>query len=227
VLVLACAALLAGCGGDGSGGREAQTVIDDEDQQLAEAALLTLADLPSGFQAQAEGDDDEDDEGGDPDCLADLEPDLSELTVTGDAETGNFENETALVSSSAVVYRTEDEAREAFEAGRNALMHDESASCLRDAFAEGVAEGESDVEVEVGEASAEAVSAPDIGEQTVAVRLRIPLEVDGQAVPSFLEFVGVHQGRMIGTLLTFSFGGQFPPEETERLAEIVAGRLSR
>jgi predicted RNA binding protein with dsRBD fold (UPF0201 family) len=149
------------------------------------------------------------------------------LTVTGDAETGNFEAETALVSSSAVVYRTEDEAREAFEGGRDALMSEEIAACFRDTFAEGLAEGESDVEVEAGEASADTVSFPDFAEQTAALEVEIPLEVDGQAVPSFLEFVGLREGRMIGSLFTFNFGGRFPPEETERLAEIVAGRLSQ
>ena len=63
-------------------------------------------------------------------CFEDIEPDLSELTVTGQAESGNFETEDAWVSSTASVYRTEEEAQEAFEGGRDVLQSDELAACL-------------------------------------------------------------------------------------------------
>lgn len=224
---MVCSALVVACGGGGSGGSNAQTVIDDADQRQAEDALLTLADFPSGWTAPA--DEDGDNEGEDVSeaaCFEDIQPDLSELTVTGHAESGNFETDEAWVSSTASVYRTEEEAREAFEGGRDALLSDELAACFGDVFAEAMAEEENDVEIEVGEASASEVAIPDVGAQrTTALRVEIPLDVEGQAASAYMEFIGLEEGRTIGSLVTFSFLAPFPADETERLAEIMADRL--
>jgi hypothetical protein len=225
VIVMVCSVVV-GCGGGGSGGSEAQTVIEDEDQRQAEEALLTLADFPSGW-TESEDDDSEDGEDvSEAPCFEDIQPDLSELTVTGHAESGNFETDDAWVSSTASVYRTEEEAREAFEGGRDALQSDELAACFGDVFAEAMAEEENDVEIEVGEASTSEVALPDVGAQRSAgLRVEIPLDVEGQAASAYMEFIGLEEGRTIGSLVTFSFLTPFPADETERLAEIVADRL--
>jgi hypothetical protein len=224
LVVMACGALVVGCGGGDSGGREAQTVIEDEDQRLAEDALLTLSDLPSGWVASA--DDDEAEEVSDAECFADIQPDLSELTVTGHAESGSFETDDAWVSSTASVYRSEEEAREAFEGGADALRNDRIAACFGEVFAEGLAEEENDVEIEVGEVSASEASLPDVGgERSAGIRVEIPLDVEGQPVSAYMEFIGVQEARTIGSLVTFSFVEPFPPDETERLAGVMADRL--
>jgi hypothetical protein len=224
VFVMACGVLVVGCGG-GSSGSEAQTVIEDEDQRRAEAALLTLADFPSGWTAP--GDDGEDGKDvTEAPCFEDIRPDRSQLTVTGHAESGNFETEDAWVNSTASVYRTEEEARAAFEGGRDALLSDEFAGCLRDVFAEALAEEENDVEIEVGEASSNEIAIPDVGAQgSTALRVEIPLDVDGEAAAAYMEFIGLEEGRTIGSLSTFSFLTQFPADETERLTGIMADRL--
>ena len=96
------------------------------------------------------------------------------MTVTGHAESGNFETDDAWVSSTASVYRTEEEAREAFEGGRDALQSDELAACFGDVFAEAMAAEENDVEIEVGEASTSEVALPDVGaQQSAALRVEI------------------------------------------------------
>ncbi len=159
-------------------------------------------------------------------CFEDIQPDLSELTVTGHAESETFETDSAWVSSEASVYRTEEEAREAFEGGREALLSDELPACFGDVFAEGLAEEENDVEIEVGEVSAEEVSLEDpAAEGNAAFRFEIPLEVDGEPVSAFTEFIGLVEGRTIGSLTTFSFVTPFPADETERLVGTVADRL--
>lgn len=225
-VVVACSALVVACGGGDSGGRDAQTVIEDEDQRLAENALLTLADFPSGWTAPAEDESDDDEDGGQIDCFEDVQPDLSELTVTGHAESGNFETDSAWVSSTASVYETEDQARVAFEGGREALQSDELAACFGDAFAEGLAEEENEVEIEVGDVTARDASAPDTAaEQSAALHVEIPLEVDGQAASAYMEFMGLKEGRTIGSLVTFSFVEPLPADETERLAGAMAERL--
>jgi len=224
VAVVACSALVAGCGG-GSGGREAQTVIEDADQRQAEEALLTLDDFPSGWTAPSESEDEAEDFS-EAECFENIQPDLSDLTVTGHAESGNFETDNAWVDSTASVYRTEDEAREAFEGGRDALLSDELGACFGDVFAEALAEEENDVAIEVGDAATNEMSLPDVGAQeSAAVRLEIPLDVEGQAASAYVEFIGLHEGRTIGSLLTFSFVEPFPPDETERLAGVMVDRL--
>ena len=221
---MACSALVVGCGGGGSGGSDAQTVIDDADQRQAEDALLTLADFPSGWTAPAGEDEGED--VSEAACFEDIQPDLSELTVTGHAESGTFETDEAWVSSTASVYRTEEEAREAFEGGRDALLSDELAACFGDVFAEAMAAEENDVEIEVGEASSSEVAIPDVGAQrSAALRVEIPLDVEGQTASAYMEFIGLEEGRTIGSMVTFSFLTPFPADETERLAGIMAGRL--
>ena len=221
---MACSALIVGCGGGGSGGGDAETVIDEDDQRQAEDALLTLEDFPSGWTAPADDDDGED--VSEAECFRDIQPDLSELTVTGHAESGTFDTDNAWVSSTASVYRTEEEAREAFEGGRDTLLNDELPACFGDAFAEAMAEEENDVEIEVGKVSANEVSVPDVAaERSAALRIEIPLEVDGQAVSAYMEFIGLEEGRAIGSLVTFSFLTPFSADETERLAGIMADRL--
>jgi hypothetical protein len=226
VVVMACSALVVGCGGgDDSGGREAQTVIEDEDQRLAEEALLTLSDFPSDWTESAD-DDDEGEDVSEAKCFEDIQPDLSELTVTGHAESGTFETDDAWVSSTASVYRSEEEAREAFEGGADALRNDRIADCFGEVFAEGLAEEENDVEIEVGQVSASEASLPDVGaERSAGLRVEIPLDVEGQAVSAYMEFIGLQEARTIGSLVTFSFVEPFPADETERLAGVMADRL--
>jgi hypothetical protein len=226
VFVLVCSLLVVGCGGGGSGGSDAQTVIDDEDQREAQAALLTMADFPSGWTESGDDDSEDGEDVSEAACFEDIQPDLSELTVTGHAESGTFETDDAWVSSTASVYRTAEEAREAFEGGRDALQSDELAACFGDVFAEAMAEEENDVEIEVGEASASEVAIPDVGAQrSAALRVEIPLDVEGQAASAYMEFIGLEEGRTIGSLVTFSFVTPFPADETERLAGIMADRL--
>ena len=209
-----------------SGGSEAQTVIEDEDQRQAEAALLTQADFPSGWTESADDDSEDGEDVSEAPCFEDIQPDLSELTVTGHAESGNFETDDAWVSSTTSVYRTEEEAQEAFDGGRDVLQSDDLAACFGDVFAEAMAAEENDVEIEVGEASTSEVTLPDVGaQQSAALRVEIPLDVEGQAASAYVEFIGLEEGRTIGSLLTFSFVTPFPAEETERLAGIMADRL--
>jgi hypothetical protein len=197
VAVIACSALVVGCGGGDSGGSEAQTVIEDEDQRQAEDALLTLDDFPSGWTESGDDDSEDGEDVSEAPCFEDIQPDLSQLTVTGHAESGNFETDDAWVSSTASVYRTEEEAREAFEGGRDALLSDELAACFGDVFAEAMAAEENDVEIEVGEASSSEVAIPDVGAQrSAALRVEIPLDVEGQAALAYMEFIGLAVGEL-------------------------------
>jgi hypothetical protein len=124
------------------------------------------------------------------------------------------------------VYQTEDQARVAFEGGRDALQSDELAECFGDAFAEGLAEEENEVEIEVGEVTARDASAPDTSaDRSAAVHIEIPLDVGGQPASAYMEFIGLEAGRSIGSLVTFSFVEPFPVDETERLAGIMVDRL--
>lgn len=96
---------------------DAKRAIRKRDQALAGRAALRRADFPSGWETEQPN----------PFSLCEaFQPDLSDLTVTGDARSSQFHNDEALAMSSTSVYRTTGQARAAFR--RTARL--EAARCL-------------------------------------------------------------------------------------------------
>jgi hypothetical protein len=216
--------LLAGCGGEDSAQRDERTVIQEEDQQRAEDAVLRLSDLPTGFEWTSTPSE-EDDDGDDVDCLEDIEYDFSDLTVTGDADSDDFETDVLQVSSDVTVYQEVEQAQAALERVMAIAGGEELVGCLEDAMEEAAAE-ESETTIEFGDVSGGEVSYPEVGEQTEAVEFEIPFEVEGLAASAFMEIVAIREERAVGGIFLFSFGEPFPPTESERLARVLAGRLA-
>lgn len=223
VAMVVATALVAGCGGDDATQRDERTVIDEEDQQRAEDAVLLLSDFPSEWTATRAEDEDGDE--GSQGCLEDIEYDLSDLTVTGDADSDDFESELAQVSSSVTIYESVEQATDALERVMAVLGGGELAGCLEELVEQG-AEEEGDVDLDVGTVSGRDVPFPAVGEQTEAVELEVPFEVEGQSAAAYLAIVAIRQERAVGGIFMFSFPGPFPADEQERLAGVLADRLA-
>jgi hypothetical protein len=210
----ALAAVLAACGGGGGGG-EAQTVIDDADQARAEAIVLQPGDFPPGWTGSPH------EEGGGTDVDECVELDLSDVTVTGDADSDDFTSETTFVISSASLFQTAGQAAQAFDG----YAREELARCIGDALAESAEAGSDGANVEVGETTVSTLAFPDLGDRLSGYRAALTLSVEGEQASLFVDFVFVQRDRALATIAFASL--LQPPSKPlrEDLAAKVATRM--
>jgi hypothetical protein len=213
---LAAAALvlqLAGCGG-GDGGGDAQTVIDEADQGRAAAIVLQPSDFPAGW----EGAPHEDGGGADVDQCVEL--DLSDLTVTGDADSDDFSSETTFVISSASIFQTAEQAGQAFDR----YAREELARCIGDALAASAEAGSDGADVDVGEATVSTLAFAAFGDRSSGYRARLTLSVEGEEAPLFVDFVFIQRERVLATIAFASLLQQPSKTLREDLSAKVAAR---
>jgi len=211
----AISAVLAACGGGGGGGGEAQTVIDDADQARAEAIVLQPGDFPPGWTGSQH------EEGGGTDVDECVELDLSDVTVTGDADSDDFTSETTFVISSASLFQTAEQAGKAFDR----YAREELARCIGDALAESAEAGSDGANVEVGETTVSTLSFPALGDRSSGYRARLTLSVEGERTPLFVDFVFIQSERALATLAFASLLQQPSKALREDLAAKVAKRM--
>jgi hypothetical protein len=232
VVVLVVAGIaIAGCGGGGSGSSTDTTVSEPEggtsattgaaepqpttsavdtsnDQAVAESAVLVLSDFEPGWRGQPA-----DDEESPLDCAR-----LDEGR-TARAESQDFERDQEQVSSTAVVYETEEAAAAAF-----AVFSDpETEACFRDGFDKLVREGAKDdptlADAEITTTLGR-VSADPVGDENVVYQA----EVTVGPFAFLAEIEAARIGRSIATVNTFGFGSALAGR-TE-YTSLVADRLS-
>lgn len=200
VVVLALALLATGSALAGRG--DPQKRIVAADQVRAKAMVLRKADLPAFTAVSATGD------GGDLYCKA---LDESDLTITGEARSPDFQAGVSFVSSLARVYRTRADAdtswrRAASAAGRK---------CARETF---VAEFEKRGGRLV---SFRRIAFPRVAERTTAYRLVVTV----QEIRIVVDAIGLKQSRAQAALVFGSALAPFPKSEETRLARTVAKRM--
>ncbi len=207
------------------------TVPDDATQDVAadtataEAALLTLADLPEGW-TETPADDD---------ASAALTGRLAECAgVEGDeisaadatAATGRFDaaEGTASVSQHVGVLATENEARSvvAFTAEPDVLVCFETvyAELGGDLFTATLAEG-----AQVGTPSAARLQVGSVGDATQAIRVIVPVTGDPSVVEMTVDHVLMRSGRSLSTLTISNSTEATPVETIDGYTAIVAERL--
>jgi len=211
---VALAVALAGCGGGGGGG-DARTVIDDADQAHAQAIVLRPGDFPAGWEGAPH------EEGGGADVDQCVELDLSDLTVTGDADSDDFSSETTFVISSASIFQTAEQARQAFDR----YAREELARCIGDALAASAEAGTDGADVEVGEATVTTLSFPALGDRSSGYRAGLTLTVEGEQAPLFVDFVFIQRDRVLATIALASLLQQPSKALREDLATKVALRM--
>jgi hypothetical protein len=207
---------------------EADVPVQDvaADAAAAEASLLTLSDFPAGWsEVPAEDEDDSFEEMNERqrECLG---TDADVLNEEVEARTGDFTNPdddsavTQVVSLAPSV-----EMAEAYMAGGSA---DGVAACLTAVYREGFAEAVKDAEemrgAELGEITVGALNVGEIGEESFAYRVTVPVSIQGFTVDIVADLVAVRVGRSVSGL---TFRAQFDPTPTERITEYSALAASR
>ena len=188
LVLLLGAAALAACGGGGGGG-EAQTVIEAADQARAESIVLQPSDFADGWTSSPH-----EEEGG-IEVAGCVELDLSDLTVTGDADSEDFTRQPAFVVSSATVFATREQAEQAFES----YAREELARCIADGLARSAEAGSGDG-VDVGEAAVTDLPEPAVGDRSRGYRAKLTLAVEEEQASLFVDFVFVQRKRSLATV---------------------------
>lgn len=234
--LLAVLVLAAGCGGDDDGGDAAGSGPGDDPRTEAErqadvdtagTILLTLGDFPAGWEEEpAESDEDDqalqDDMAEcldvDPALLADDDPQAKSPSFVAPSEE-EVSAEVTLTASAEDTTRTLD------------LMKDDATpGCYADAVKAAMAQstlegGQATAGVEFGEPTFNPVSFPGMGDDSVAMRLTVPLSAQGVDVDVHVDVVMVRVGRVgiSGTFLsTFS---PFDSTEAARLMQLMVDRV--
>jgi hypothetical protein len=233
-----------GSGGDttttaeGSGGERSADDLD-ADQAAAEKMLLTIGDFPSGWQAQPdEGEDDGEGGGGsapgepsDDELTADLAEclhvDAGELSDDDDpsAESPSFQNADEDEASVEVAFAASPEQATSELA---TLQRDEAPGCFGEVyktlFTQAMKDDPSVEGVEVGDPQVEAAPLGDLGDDTAAFRVTIPLSAAGQQIVLYQDIAFVKVGRAEITGFFQASGQPFDAELSQRLLQAVIDR---
>jgi hypothetical protein len=219
--------LVAACGGGDDGGAtrdpgptaadsDDEPAGDDEDQALAEDAVLKLSDFEAGWRADEPG---EDDDGGFEDCEG-----FGELDKTAEADSKKFVRDDAEVENTVVLTPDEGQA----DGFMQLIREEATVECLRDGVEEtiadnvkddpAIADNFDDISVKVGPASV-----GQHGDDAAGFQIVVTLE-GALSVDLYADFVFVRKGR---ALTFFSFVDVFGPFTGQRdeLIEAVVDRL--
>lgn len=223
----------AACGSDGDGGSGSSdtTAASSEttkaeggsadDQAVADAVILELSDLPSGYtEGEAPSEDEEEDPFGD--CLSAEGKQLDDAT-TGDAESPDFaRGETTTVSSFATVFADEGSAEKAMEL----VASDELKACFDTIVTEEIKSSAGETEgVTFGDLVLKDASFPKVGEETSALQFVVPISAAGTDVTFYVDLVFFRQDRVVAGLFLGDLGKPFPSGEASTLAGKMAGRM--
>ena len=204
---------------------ENDSAPDPADRAIAETALLTLQDFPAGWEA-APGEEGGEDRAGRERIAACVGVEYDKLY-----DDANIEAESPTFTSqddSEVDHRVSlagDEASmsEAFKIASTPAFRECAAEGVREAVGE--SSEESGDEVSVGEISLNELSVGSFGDQTVAYRVTIPIEVEGFSLEVTLEVAIVRVGRGQSSVTATSFGSGISTEELAEFVGIATQRL--
>jgi hypothetical protein len=147
-----------------------------------------------------------------------FDPDMSDLTLTGKAESPDFERGGLVVSTAAEVFRSKRDAVVSFRRGAKPQL----IRCLHEAFVRGAG-----TQVRVRLLSGRVVAAPPVGERRFAARLVWAITGQAQTVRAYADVVGWDRGRASAAVGVFSVAE--PPDRglQRRLAALLDRRMRR
>ena len=180
-----------------------QKNITPADQARSKAMLLRKADLRPGFTATPASVEDDDFY-----CKA---LDESDLTLTGDAESPDFERELTFLSSLAQVYESVADANTSWRRGTSAAGE----KCVRDEFRRQFQRDG------IRLISFRRVAFPRLAQRTAAYRL----VAGSQGVRVYVDVVVLQQSRAQAALLLGSALTPLAKAEEVRLATAIADRM--
>jgi hypothetical protein len=235
-VALVSAAALGGCGSSSSGGGgeantqpASTTAAGDFDkaaaQQQANAALLTLDDLPDGWTsnpADTRNDGDEEVQAALADCVgvdasifADEGPDKAKAQsddfISPDSgAAGEFSEEVDVESA--------DRAADDFEV----VTSDKLTGCLETVFGnflkEKFAEDPRTKDAEIGDVAAERSDIPSYGDESIGIQITVPFSVSGTEARAVIDMVFIRVGNAVAQL---QFNNTFKPFDAATAATIT------
>jgi len=208
VVTLLALALVAGAGEALATHGDPEKKLTPADNGRAKAMLLRKSDLGPDFKASKDNSED-------PDlyCKA---LDESDLTLTGDAESPEFERTVVFVSSYAQVYGSVADANASWKRGTSAAGERCARDVLRREFAK---DG-------ITLVSMRRVAFPRVVERTVAYRVQLTAKAQGTTVKLVMDVVVLMHSRAHAGLF---FGSGFVPVPRAaelQLARVVASRMT-
>jgi len=211
LLVVATLALVA-CGGD-----DGEEVDPEADEELVNAALLTLDDLPDGF-AEEPTDDDDDNEEAD-ECLEEavgLTRDEFEDARTARSDSVQFESEEDTVSLRARVsaFESSDVPGEAIDA----FDTDEFLACLQESF-------ESQPESDGYEITALEARSALIGDETTSYNLQLDLTATDTDIAIESRLAALLVDRYVVSIESTTLSGNTDEALISDALETMAARL--
>ena len=228
-LLAACASEAdSGSSDDGGEPPEETTTTEDAerdfeaDQELADEAVLTIDDLPVGFEEQPEDDDDDADDSDDvldesfADCMGISIDELNDGEGEPQASSTFATENDAEVNSEVIMYATEAEVVEDLEL----VKAPDSLDCFADAMNEVFA-----TDADVGEITVEDLGVEDLGEDAFGLGVTVPFAVeDGERV-LYLDLVLIQQGRAAISMGYQAFDVPFDVALGYELADTVVNRV--
>ena len=203
-------------GGDEATDRQS---TDPENAAQAEAAILRTEDLPEGWGEQP------------PEEGLGLEATWQDLTSClgvegpeeplGIATSPTFLRGLATQVRSTVEYMPEPQVQELAAA----LAGPQFEQCAIDAFEEDAARSAPEGGVP-GPVEVSPLEFPELGEQTLAWRVNVTINLEGLEVPIFQDLVVVFDGEAVSRLMFLNPGSEFPPELQRTLVETVVDRAA-
>ena len=187
------------------------------DFDLADAAVIELADLPDGWVAELS--DEEVDDAADQqlfECYG-ATPEIEEVirNEEAEAERSYARDDDARLSSIVNVYPNEEYARRSFEPIRDP----DFAECYRGVLQAQVGEGVT-VEVRV-----EALTLPALGDEVGGLRFPLVLTGPGGQRDLVVDLVGVRHGRAVTSLAALGPNGPLDPALFDQLLRAAAQRV--
>jgi hypothetical protein len=226
----------AACGG-GSGDKKSDGPSESEptssptanpsnaaDQAIAEGSVLVLADFPSGWEAKAP-DDDEDDAANHriASCMG---VDYDELYGgrSGEADSKDFEiSDDESLSNSVQISPDETRAEHAFELAST----DKFPECLLAETEKYIKKAAADEEdMKVGKLSFNQLSFDKFGDKTIAYRLTVPIATQGFDIDVIGDFILVRVGRGTTLISSQSMSSPFDVNELSNFTKIATDRLT-
>lgn len=188
------------------------------DQAIADASVLTIDDMPDGWQG-APDDDDEDDSDAFAECLGiDVTEFADDANPSADSE--EFKSpEGVTVSNSVEVSPDEDWMTHAFEVQSS----DEFRSCAVEVLEQSIAKDDEDLEW--GEVKVLPMDFPTYGDEVTAFRVAVPVTTQNETAVVVSDNVLARVGRADVTVSATSASGPMPVTELAGYLQTSVERL--
>lgn len=211
------AVLLVGAGSALAADGEPKKQIVAADQAKAKSIVARKADLGATWKIDA----DDSSSGGDDFRCSYYNPDQSDLTKTGDADSPDFVRETnsqfAFLASQASVFKTAGQMATSW----SRVIRPNFARCFAEAVAEGIGEGG---DAKFALRSAGTLAFPRLAPRTAAYRVTGTVTVEGQKVPVWFDVIAMSRGRSVALLLFAALLTAPDGQEERAIARAVATR---